>query len=78
MTNARCIFSHVDSFHFRWNNYKCNFHKHVKDESVKQKDFYDHFMLEDQAQIVNDASTIFIDKTDPADLLKREQYWRHT
>ena len=75
MTNARCIFSHVDSFYFRWNNYKCNFHKHVKGESVKQKHLYAHFMLEDQAQIVNDASIIFIDKTDP---LKREQYWRHT
>ena len=34
-------------------------------------------MLEDHAQFVNDVSIIFIDKTDPTDPLKREQYWRH-
>ena len=32
----------------------------------------------DHAQFVNDASIIFIDKTDPTEPLKREQYWRHT
>ena len=35
---------------------------------------YDHFMLEDQTQFVNDASIFFIDKTDPTDPLTREQY----
>ena len=39
---------------------------------------YDHFILEDHAQFVNDASIIFIDKIDSTDLLKKEQYWRHT
>ena len=34
-------------------------------------------MLEDHTQFVNDASIIFIDKTDPTYPLKREQYWRH-
>ena len=68
----------VDSFHFRRNNYKCNCHKHAKGESVKQQHLYDHFMLEDHTQFVNDVSIIFIDKTDPTDPLKREQYWRHT
>ena len=59
----------LDSFRFRWNNYKCNYHKHVKGESVKQKHLYDHFMLGDHEKF---------DKTDPTDPLKREQYWRHT
>ena len=68
----------VDRFRFRWNNYKCNCHKHAKSESVKQQHLYDHFMLEHYTQFVNDASIMFIDKKDPADLLKREQYWRHT
>ena len=63
----------VDSFHFRWNNYKCNCHKHTKGESVKQQHLYDHFMLEDRTQFVNDVSIIFIDKTDPTDPLKRKQ-----
>ena len=67
----------VDSFCFRWNNFKYNYHKHAKDESVKQQHLYDHFMLEDHTQFVNDAVIIFIDKIDPTDPLKREQYWRH-
>ena len=33
-------------------------------------------MLEDHTQFVN-VSIIFIDKTDPTDPLKREQYWRY-
>ena len=68
----------VDSFRFRWNNYKYIYHKHAKGESVKQQDLYDHFMLEDHTQFVNDISITFIDKTDPADPLKGEQHWRHT
>ena len=68
----------VDSFRFRWNSYKCNCYKHAKGKSVKQQRLYDHFMLEDHAQFVNDVSIIFIDKTDPTDPLNREQYWRQT
>ena len=68
----------VDSFRFRRNNYKCNCYKQAKGESVKQRHLYDQFMLEGHTQFVNDISIIFIDKTDPIDPLKREQYWRHT
>ena len=68
----------VDSFRSRWNNYKCNCYKHAKGESVKQQHLCDHFMLEDHTHFVNDVPIIFIDKTDPTDPLKREQYWRHT
>ena len=68
----------VDSFRFRWNNYKCNCHKHAKYKLIKLQHFYDHFMLEDQTQFANDVSICFIDKTDPTDPLKREQYWKLT
>ena len=68
----------VDNFRFRSNSYKCNCYKHAKGEPVKQQHLYKHFMLEDHTQFVNDVSIIFIDKTDPTDSLKREQYWRYT
>ena len=68
----------VEKIRFRWNNCKCNCHKHAKDESVKQQHLYDHFMLEDHTQFVNDVSIILINKTDPTNPLRREQYWRHT
>ena len=54
----------VDSSRFRWDNYKRNYHKHAEGKSVKQKHLYDHFTLEGHAQFVNDASIVFIDKTD--------------
>ena len=66
----------VNNFRYKWNNYVCNCHKHAQGESVKQQHLYNHFMLEDHTQFVN-VSIIFIDKTDPTDPLKREQYWRY-
>ena len=68
----------MDSFRFRWINSKCNYHKHEKGESVKQQHLYDHFILEDHTQFVNDVWIIFIDKADTTDPLKREQHWRNT
>ena len=82
LTSNRCrkqyAWQAVDSFQLRWNNYKCNCHKHAKGELVNQQHLYDHFILEDHTQFVNDVSIIFIDKTDPFDPLKRECYWRQT
>ena len=68
------VWQTVDSFQLRWNNYKCNYQKHAKGELVNQQHLYDHFILEDHTQFVNDVSIIFIDKTDPSDPLKREYY----
>ena len=67
-----------NSFRFRQNNYNCNCHKHAERESVKQQQLYDHFMLEDHVEFVNDVSIIFIDQTNSTDRLKREKYWKHT
>ena len=81
LTCSQCrkqyVGQNVDSFCFRWNNYKCTCHKHAKGESLKQQHIYDHFMLEGLMQFVNYVSIIFSDKTDPTDPLKREQYWKH-
>ena len=75
LCRKRCIGQTIDDFRFGWKNYKYNCHKHTKGESVKQQHLYDQFMLEDHTQFVNDASIIFIDKTDPTDPLKRQQCW---
>ena len=77
LTCNQCRKQHVgqtiDSFRFRWNNYKCNCLKHARVESVKQQHLYDHFIVEDHTQFLNNVSIIFIDKADPTDPLKREQ-----
>ena len=68
----------VDKFRFRWNNYKSNFRKHQRGETCMQQHLYDHFCECNHKGFVNDVSITFIDKTDPSDPLKREDYWRIT
>ena len=46
--------------------------------SRKQQHLYDHLTLEIHDGFIGEVSIIFIDKTDPSNPLKREQYWRHT
>ena len=66
----------VDSFRLRWNNYKCNCRKHERKEACMQQFLYDHFCCTDHSGFIDDVSITFIDKTDPSDPLKREDYWR--
>ena len=37
-----------------------------------------HFSSPDHNGFLNDVSVTFIDKTDPSDPLKRENFWRET
>ena len=39
---------------------------------------YEHFNLPDHSEFLNDISDTFIDKTDPTDPTKQEDYWIHT
>ena len=41
-----------------------------------QKYLHDHFLSEDHDGLVNNVVTIFIDKTDPSDPERREEFWR--
>ena len=38
----------------------------------------EHFSSEGHSGFLDNVSIIFIDKTDPKDPSKRENYWRHT
>ena len=68
----------VNKFRFRWNNYKSNFRKHQQGERCMQQHLYEHFCNSDHNCFTSDVSITFIDKTDPSDPLKREDYWRRT
>ena len=52
---------------------------HYKDnnrkESCMQQHLFEHFSSEGHKRFLDDVSIIFIDKTDPKDPNKREQYW---
>ena len=43
-----------------------------------QEHLFRHFLSSGHNGFLNDASITFIDKTDPSDTLKREDYWRRT
>ena len=68
----------VDEFRFRWNNYKSNCRKHQRGETCMQQHLYEHFCSSNHNCFISDVSVTFIDKTDPSDPLKREDYWRST
>ena len=68
----------VDEFRYRWNNYKDNARKFERGEQCMQRHLYEHFNLPDHSGFFNDVSVTLIDKTDPTDPTKREDYWIHT
>ena len=65
----------VDDFRLRWSNYKDNNRKYLRKESCMQQHLFEHFSSEGHKRFLDDVSIIFIDKTDPKDPNKREQYW---
>ena len=66
----------VDKFRLRWNNYKTNNRKHQRLESCVQEHLFEHFNEEAHYGFLEDAPITFIDKTDPSEPLKRENYWK--
>ena len=64
----------VDGFHFRWNNYKSNCSKHHRGETCVEEHLYGYFCSSSHNCFISDVSVTFIDKTDPSDPLKREDY----
>ena len=45
-------------------------------EDCMQKYFHDHFLSEGHNGLINDVDIVFIDKTDPSDSTRREEFWR--
>ena len=43
-----------------------------------QQHLHEHFCSSNQNCFISDVSVTFIDKTDPSDPLKREDYWKST
>ena len=66
----------VEEFRLRWNNYKSNDRKYQKLESCIQRHLFEHFHSEGHHCFLDKISVTFIDKTDPSEPLKRENYWR--
>ena len=46
-------------------------------EDHMQKYLHDHFLSEDHDGLLNDVEITLIDKTDPSDPERREDFWRN-
>ena len=68
----------IDQFHSRWSNYKSDSRKHGQRATCMQQHLFNHFCKSGHCGFLEDVSLTFIDKTDPSDPLKREDYWRST
>ena len=60
------------------NNYKSNDRKFQRLEPCMQEHLFSHFSMAGHNGFLIDVSITFIDKTDPSDPLRREDYWRET
>ena len=68
----------VEEFRYRWNNYKNNCRKFQEDGTCMKQQLFEHFSEEGHLSLLEDFSIILINKTDPSNLLQRENYWRST
>ena len=66
----------VDELRLRWNNYKSDNRNHQRFESCMQEHLFEHSNEEGHQGFSEDVSITFIDKTDPSEPLKRENYWK--
>ena len=66
----------LDQFCSWWNNYKGDSRKYSRGGFCMQHNEFNHFCTSGHAEILNNVSITFIDKTDPLDPLKKKDYWR--
>ena len=68
--------STTERFMFLWNSYKSCQRKGERGEDCIQKYLHEHFLSQGHNGLINDAKIIFIDKTDPLDIIRRDKFWR--
>ena len=68
----------MDSFRYRWNNYKDNNRKYSRNDSCMQEHLFKHFNSMGHNGFLNNVSITIIDKADGNNPKKREDYWRRT
>ena len=72
------VWQTIGEFHWRYNNYKFNDRILERLKPCMQKIFLVISQWQATKGYLNDVSIAFIDKTDPFDPLRREDFWRQT
>ena len=82
LTSNKCKMQYlgqtIDQFQSRWNNYKSYSKKHGQGATCMQQHLFNYFCTSGYCGFLEGVSLTFIDKPDPSDPLKREDYWRST
>ena len=68
----------VDEFRYRCNIYKDNNRKSLRWGEHKKTGFFGHFQSLDRNGFLEDIEITSIDKTDPSDPTRREEFWIDT
>ena len=63
-------------FCYRWNNYKDNNRKAERGFEHMKVDLFEHFASQGHNGSLEDCTINLTDKTDSADLARKEKYWR--
>ena len=78
ITCNRCLKQYVvqkvDEFRHRGNNYNDNTRSFERGEQCMQRHLNEHFNTPGHSGFLNDVSVTLIDKTDPKDPTKREDF----
>ena len=64
----------MDSFRYRWNNYKDNNRKYSRNDSCMQEHLFKHFNSMGHNGFLSNVSITLIDKADGKNPKKREDY----
>ena len=67
-----------DNFWFQWNNFKDNSRKYQCSDTCFQENLFRHFSSPSLNWFLKYVLMTFIDKTDPSDPFKQEDYWTKT
>ena len=68
----------VDEFRYRWKNYKDNNRKSLRGDEHKQAGFFAHLQILHHNGFLQDTEITFVDKTDPYDTTRCEEFWIDT
>ena len=76
MCGKQYVGSTTDKFRYRWNNYKNCQRKAERREDHIQQYLHDYFLSKDHDGFLNNVEITLIDRTDPLDPERREEFWR--
>ena len=68
----------VDEFRNRWNNYKSNDRKYLNRQPCFQEHIFEYFNGDGRSGFLENVSITSIDKNNPSNPEKRENYWIQT